>query len=111
MAIYAKIINNKVVVYPYDYNSLMGENSSVDFQGDYTLLSWFNQTDDAASGATLEEVIVSGAPAYDPLTEYVSAPRFTPELIGGAWLLVKKVYPFSAEDLAKRSTAATLVKT
>ena len=94
---YAKIENDQIVQYPYSTSQLFRSNPNVSFPSELSndLLASFN----------VIRVIVTGQPAYDPMTETVveSAPVYNTER--NRWEQQWSIVSLSAEEIQQRNDA------
>lgn len=97
MTNYVEVNGTQVVTYPYTFASLQAENPYTNFGGNQDFLYWFPQTDAATVlGYTLEPVLDSPPPSYDPLHQYIE--QGTPELTNGQWYQTWVVQTYTPEQ-------------
>lgn len=100
---YAKILNDIVVKYPYQWTDFEADNNDTNYgypQPD--ILTIFPQTDIAKQGYTLVAVTQVTQPTIDPITQDIA--EGTPVLENGVWTQVWNVTQASAEEVAQRQT-------
>lgn len=102
----AKIINNAVAEYPYDYAHLQADNPYTRF-ADGNVTAAFDGTEAWQAGARLVEVAVAERPTHDERTERLQ--QAVPVLVDGQWIagwnIVAKTDPEIADaDAAKAAS-------
>lgn len=78
----AKIKNNQVVKYPYEFADLQQDNPYTNF-GSGTLEELFLNTEENLAGATLVEVTQLPQPQYDSITQNIE--ETAPALVNSRW--------------------------
>jgi Phage tail assembly chaperone protein len=99
---YAKILNNAVVKYPYLWTDFEADNNNTNYgypQPD--ILTIFPQTDIAKEGYTLVAVTQIAQPTIDPITQDIA--EGTPVLENGVWTQVWNITQASADEIAQRN--------
>lgn len=85
---FAKIRNNQVVEFPYNWDQLLVENPSTVFDKRFSLIDWYAKTEAAQDGSELVEVVrESPMPSIDWATETADRSE-TPQLVGDTWKLL-----------------------
>lgn len=98
---HAKVLNGVVLLYPYTYSELFAENPSTSFavKGDESDLNkWYQDTEDAASGARIAVVTETAKPSFDEDTQ--TCTEGTPVRTAGVWNQVWVVADKPAPDVA-----------
>lgn len=84
---YAKQKNGVILKYPYLLEDLQMENPYTSFDGRFSLIEWYLQTEDAInSGAEIVEVIDALPPKIN-FYEFSMEKNKVPELVDGVWQL------------------------
>ena len=96
---YAKIKDNVIVKYPYEFSDLLIDNPYTTYDSRYELLGWFNQTDDAIKeNYSLQEVKELPIPEFDEITQKVHQ-MSEPMLTQGEWVLSWVVEDKTEEEI------------
>jgi hypothetical protein len=98
---YAKILNNTIVKYPYQWNDFESDNNNTNYgypQPD--ILTIFPHTDLAKEGYSVVSVNQVTQPTIDPITQDIA--EGTPILENGVWTQVWNVTQASADEIAQR---------
>ena len=107
---YAKILNNAIVKYPYQWYDFNVDNNNTNYgtpQPD--LLEIFPQTDIAQQGYSVVAVALVTQPTIDTKTQSVA--EGAPALVNGVWTQTWEVTTLSAEQQAAlTSNQAALVR-
>jgi hypothetical protein len=98
---YAKIKNNQLDKYPYEYTDFQNENPYTAFSG-LDLYSAFQGTEENINGAELVEVQQEQAPSYNKKTQKVVVAT-TPTFNGSAWVLTCTIADKTEEEWARQS--------
>jgi len=105
---FAKILNNTVVKYPYQWTDFMADNNNSQGLDSANLLTIFPQTAMAKQGYTLVDVAPSTPPTFDPITQSVT--EGTPSLVSGVWTQTWTVTTLDAATQAANLAAAKVAK-
>jgi hypothetical protein len=98
---YAKILNNAVVKYPYQWTDFEQDNNNTEYgypQPDILIL--FPQTDIAKEGYTVVAVASVTQPTINVATQFIAEAE--PILVNGVWSQNWVVTQFSAEQIAQK---------
>jgi hypothetical protein len=102
---YAKILNNAVVKYPYQWADFMVDNNNTQGLNPANLLTIFPQTDIAKQGYSVVEVTQVAQPPYNPITQ--DCTEGTPALVNGVWTQTWNVTTATAAEQAARLATQT----
>jgi len=106
---YAKILNNAVVKYPYQWTDFETDNNNTNYG--YTqpdILTVFPETDIAKQGYTVVSVASAAQPA---ITYQESIAEGTPTLVNNVWTQNWVVTQLTADQIASKTTSqATSVR-
>lgn len=90
---YAKVLNGEVVKFPYSVNDLQAENPNIVFGVVKDMVSVYQTTEDAQSGAFLVEVEDSEVPSTNYFYEYLQR-KTMPDIVDGkyfwGWDVIKR---------------------
>jgi hypothetical protein len=96
---YAKILNNSIVKYPYQWTDFDSENNNTNYGGSQpNLLELFPQTDIAKQGYLVVAVTPVTQPTIDVATQSVA--EGIPMLVNGVWTQTWEVSALSTEQQA-----------
>jgi hypothetical protein len=97
---FAKIKDNIIVTYPYDFSNLQSENPYTNFGSNPNILEIFPQTESAINnGFTLVEIIETEKPQVSNLrTEKVE--EISPAMQDGIWQTQWQIISKSSEEIA-----------
>lgn len=98
---YAKIKNNTVIQYPYDFNSLQEDNPHTSFDNRFDLVAWFEQTE-AASDSMLVNVTIEEQPEFDASKQNIKLLN-TPTLVNSEWVLSWEITKKTKKEIADYS--------
>jgi hypothetical protein len=96
--VYAKVINNEIVQYPYTLESLQADNPYTNYDSDVNILEIFPHTDTAIhSNAKLVEVTIQPKPE----TSFVQkAIQLFPVIVNGVWTVQWNITTKTPDELA-----------
>lgn len=96
---YAKVLNNQLIVYPYQLKELLEENPYTKFDDATDLPTLYSRTEDAANtGASIVEVVYAPIPTFNSNEERVVY-NDAPTLIDGVWVLGNTIVVSTQEEL------------
>lgn len=96
---FAKVLNNALVKFPYQFPDLYEENPYTRFDISVGLPTLYSRTEDAANtGANIVGVVHGAYPAFNSSTEKVVADA-TPTLIDDTWVLGYSVVALTQAEL------------
>jgi hypothetical protein len=96
---YAKILNNQLIKYPYQLKELLEENPYTRFDDSIDLPTLYSRTEDAANtGASIVEIVYAEIPTLNSNSERVVFDDL-PTLINGAWVLGNTIVVSTQEEL------------
>ena len=96
---YAKVLNNQLINYPYQLKELLAENPYTKFDDAIDLPTLYSRTEDAANtGASIVEVVYAAIPTFNSNTERVVFDD-TPTLVNGVWVLGNTIVVSTQEEL------------
>lgn len=99
----AKILAGECVKFPYSEITLNEENPNSNFDDRFSLVEWFNQTNEhLVKGFVLEDVEFSQVPSYDPLTQSLLTEKM-PVKQNGKWVLNYVVVNLTPEQISQSS--------
>lgn len=102
---FAKVLNNTLIKYPYGFSDLCEENPYTNFDTRVDLCTLYSRTEDAENtGASVVEVIFSTAPTCNLLIEKIVSDN-EPILIEGVWILGSSVIALTQDELNASATA------
>lgn len=100
---FAEINGNKVVTWPYDYDTLIKQNPDTSFPSGIDFIAMHQGSVAGKAGNALVRVSVKPEPAYNHAT-HILVPADTPELEGEEWVLGWKMVALTAEQAATASS-------
>jgi len=96
---FAKVLNNTLVKFPYQFPDLYEENPYTRFDMSVDLPTLYSRTEDAANtGASIVEVIYAERPSCNFNVEKIVTDE-APTLINGVWVLGNKIISLTQEEL------------
>ena len=99
---YAKIKENSLLKYPYEFKDFFEENPHTSPSGD--LYSAFQNTEANLSGEVLVEVKFLEAPTYDSKLQN-AVQETQPSYVGSEWVIGWSVVPKTQEELAEQEAS------
>ena len=108
---YAKIHNNEVLVYPYDFLQLQADNPFTNFNTSDSVFNLFQSTEECVlRGRTLVEVTVQEKPSYNVISQNVTQ-ETTPTLNNGNWVLGWSIVDMTEDEKnAYKANQAAIVR-
>lgn len=95
---YAKVLNNQLIKYPYQLKELLEENPYTKFDDATDLPTLYSRTEDAANtGASIIEIVYAEIPTFNPKTEKVVF-NDAPTLINGVWVLGNTIVELTGDN-------------
>jgi hypothetical protein len=102
---FAKVLNNTLVKFPYQFPDLYTENPYTRFDMSVDLSTLYSRTEDAENtGASIVEVTYAERPSYNPATERAVINN-APTLIDGTWVLGYSVVALTQAELVALAVA------
>jgi len=96
---YAKVLGNEVLKYPYTFQDLEEENPYTNFDDGSNIVDCYNGTEDQiASNAKVVLVMDVISPSYDPHTQK-STRYLKPELQGDEWIMSYNIEALSSDEI------------
>jgi hypothetical protein len=102
---YAKILNNAVVKYPYQWADFMADNNNTQGLNPNDLLTIFPQTDIAKKGYSVVAVTAAAQPAFNAITQ--DCVEGVPALVNGVWTQTWVITLATAAEQSARLAAQT----
>jgi hypothetical protein len=100
---YAKVKDNKLLVYPYDASAFMADNPFTNFGTYYDIYNTFPYTEVAiANGHRLVEVVIEPMPQIDNRTQKIH--QTDPYLSANGWSVGWQITQKSNEEMAAEKT-------
>lgn len=101
---YAKIKNEKVIEFPYTFDSLKRDNPYTNYDLSQDLIYLFSTTESAGEGFELVSVEYETQPNHDSLTQKASYGEF-PILMGNVWIVPAIVENKTQEEITQETEA------